>query len=177
MQSVLAIIRLCENYVITIPMNLSDFTQKLEEVIDDKNADPFSLFGPGSKNNFKGTFNTKGFKLQSTLLNKRNKAISMNIKGALMEEGNTTKIAVEIKADDFFTILYLSFSAFMAFLLVLSFFLDVFEVTQEHHSVFNLFFMIAIPALFFFSYYFHIRRNMKIVKYELIKIFQNLTKN
>ncbi|TGD57624.1 hypothetical protein [Flavobacterium humi] len=175
MQTVLLKLKFRENHSFIIPLNVTDFTQRLSEIIDPEDSQPFSLFGPGSENNFKGTVGINGFKLKSTILSKNKKVISIPVKGIFTKEGNKTKITVEIKADDLFSIVYFSFAAVMFFAVVFFSLLGLFGLTDEHYTLVQPLVMVILIILLASLYYFHLRRNIQIVKDELASALQALT--
>ena len=175
MQIVLLKLGLRENHSFVIPLNVTDFTQKLSEIIDPEDSEPFSLVSSGSENNFKGTVGINGFKLQSTILTKRKKIISMPVKGIFTKEGNKTKVSVEIRTDDLFSILYFSFATLMLLVVVFFSLLGLFGLTGEQYTLMQPLAMVILILFLASSYYFHLRRNIQIVKNELTSSLQGLT--
>jgi hypothetical protein len=167
-------IKLTDNFVIELPIDLKDLVKKIEHFVDEDNYDILEGFH-NTKKQFKGKINKKGFKIRRKLGISNNPKVDTIANGKFKELNGKTEIEIKIIGFDTFFKIFYSFLFF--FWTILIFALGMFlKNGNPNQSEFG------IPVMFLFMLsltilpYFQMKKGVEKMRYDLEREFYYLTK-
>ncbi|OOV18603.1 hypothetical protein [Flavobacterium sp. LM4] len=167
-------IKLIDNLIIELPININDLVKKIENFVDEDNYDILEGFR-STKKIFKGKIDNKGFKICRKLGGSNNTKVNTIAYGKFKELNAKTKIEIEIIGfDSFFKFFYcflILFWGVMIFALIL-----FLKNGNQNQSEFGMPIMFMLLSLITILPYFQMKRSIERMKYDLEREFYYLTK-